>query len=80
MNDYSKPVYSVDGKEFRTVNGLCKYLMNKHSHASEVGGVTRDRKIHVRGATSTSTRSIIAVYSVSAPEIGKPMVLTQESI
>ena len=73
--DYSKPVYLVDGREFGTVKGLCKYLSRKHG-ASEVGGVTADRKIHVRGATSTSTRSIVAVYSVSAPQIGKPMILT----
>lgn len=76
MNAYSKPVYSVDGREFKTIGGLCKYLMNKHN-ASEIGGVTRDRKLHVRGATSTSTRSVVAVYTVSAPEIGRPMYLIQ---
>ena len=79
MNDYSRPVYRVDGREFKTVLGLCKYLVKKHN-AIEIGCVTRDRKLHVRGHTSTSARSIIATYSVSKPEIGKPMTLTQEAI
>lgn len=74
--DYTMPVYEVDGRSFKTVNGLCKYLMTKH-RATEVSGVSSDRKIRVRGATSTSTRSIIATYLVSACEIGKPMTLTE---
>lgn len=70
MQDYTKPVYAVDGKEFRSVSGLCNHLSRKHG-ADSVGGVSSDRKLAVRRG-----ETIIAVYAVSAPVIGKPMALS----
>lgn len=71
--------YTVDGKRFATFRGLVKYLLSKHD-ATEVGAITRDRKLFVRGRSSTSSRSVIACYAVATPEVGKLTALTAEVI
>jgi hypothetical protein len=69
MNDYTKPIYSVDGKEFKTVAGLCNHLSKKHD-ADSVTGVSKAGMLHVlRGSV------VVASYAVSRPVIGKPMTL-----
>lgn len=88
MNDYTKPVYQMgdSGKEFRTVSGLCKHLMNKWN-ADEIGSIGSDHLLKVyrvedeaAGVVSVRPRRdrrvCIAVYKVSPPKIGEPMVLT----
>jgi hypothetical protein len=77
MNDYTKPVYQVDGREFRTIHGLQAYLLRKHSDACEISGVRqsdRTLRVYVQGSTG---RIVVATYQITAPEIGKPMVLTR---
>lgn len=69
--DYTKPVYRIDGHEFKTVSGLCRYLEKKH-HANAVSGVGKNRTLSVY-----NDRKAIATYSVSDPEVGKPMTLTE---
>jgi hypothetical protein len=78
MNDYTRPVYAIDGKEFRTVDGLVKFLFRKHAGACEVSGVRKDRSLSVYAHGSTAKLEI-ARYRVSAPEIGKPMTLSAEA-
>jgi hypothetical protein len=73
MNAYTTPVYLLDGREYRTVAGLCKALERKHG-ARSVSGVSSERKVCAFGVAD----KVLAVYRVSPPEIGKPMVLTLE--
>lgn len=70
----SLPEYEVDGKRFKTVNGLCNYLSKKHD-ANSVSAVGSDRCIRV-SSVGWSTKILKATYAVSAPEIGKTMQLT----
>ena len=72
MNDYTKPVYAVDGREFKTVTGLFKYLTRKHG-AGEMSGVGSDHVIRLYHGYGDDL--LLARYSVSRAEIGKPMIL-----
>jgi hypothetical protein len=76
--DFTKPVYEIDGRYFKTVNGLCGYLLKKHAaaEACSVTGVRKDRTLAVQMRGSTGFVPV-ATYSVSAPEIGKPMTLRE---
>lgn len=72
--DYTKPVYRIDGSEFKTVAGLCRYLEKKH-RANAVSGIGKDRILSVYRDVKT-----IATYNVSEPVIGRPMTLTEFQI
>lgn len=70
MNDYTKPIYAVDRREFKTVSGLCNYLTKKHE-ANSISGIGMNRTLSVY-----RDRIAVAIYLVSAPIIGSPMTLT----
>lgn len=79
MTDYTKPVYEVDGKEYRTVGGLVKRLTQKHN-ADSTSMIGSDRLLKVYRTDPSKPQGhrteCVAVYKVTAPEIGKPMILT----
>ena len=72
------PVYEIDGKTFKTVNGLCRYLTRKHA-ATSIGMIGADRVLKVfktdTSAPQGQRTACIASYDVSAPEIGKAIQL-----
>lgn len=74
MNDYTMPVYRLKGREYKSVNGFLNALL-KDCGASSSSMVRQDRTIecYVRG--EQGVHRTIAVYSVSKPEIGKPMLV-----
>lgn len=71
MNDYTQPIYQLDRKDYKSIAGLMNALCKKHK-ADGISGVSSDRKIKVFQGRD----SVCAVYAISNPEIGKPMILT----
>jgi hypothetical protein len=70
--DFKKPIYQLDGKSYKSVNGLVSALMKKHG-AHECGCFNRDRILKVYADRNT----VCATYQSTVPELGKPIVLTQ---
>jgi len=66
------PVYILNNRSYKSINGFLKALM-ADADATSVGGVSYgNRQIKCyRGRGN-----IVAVYSVDAPEVGKPMRVT----
>ena len=73
MSDYTMLVYAIDGREFKTVTGLFKYLMRKHD-AEQLSAIGSDRVLRVY--RSKEDDELVARYTASKPEIGKPITLT----
>jgi hypothetical protein len=65
------PGWTLDGRTFKTVSGLCNYLLRKHA-GNETSMVRPDRSLSVYETTGLE----IARYYVAAPKIGKTMALT----
>jgi hypothetical protein len=71
VSDYSKPVYVLNNREYKSLNGFIKALL-KDCGANECSAV-RDGKITCSNRIGALTRVVVAEYTVSKPEIGKPM-------
>lgn len=72
--DYTKPVYILNGRTYKTVAGLSKALFADSgcdSHSMVV-----DSRITCTVGRKPDQRTV-AVYAVSKPEIGKPMTVTR---
>lgn len=64
------PSWTLDGRAYKTVSGLCNALTKKHG-AESVSMVRSDRSLSVYGKGGGE----IARYYVDAPQPGKAMVL-----
>lgn len=71
MSDF--PGWSIDGKTFKSVAGLCKYLTRKHGGDS-TSMVRSDRSLSVYAG-----RTEVARYIVAAPKLGQSMLLTLQA-
>lgn len=78
MNDYSKPVYRLNGKDYKSINGFLKALTHDCG-ATSCSSVRPDRTVvcSVGGGIGQPPRTQVAVYTVSKPEVGKPMLVTR---
>lgn len=78
MNDYSKPIYRLNSKEYKSINGFLKALM-ADCGATSCTSVRPDRTIvcSIGGGIGRPARKAIATYTISKPEVGKPMVVTK---
>jgi hypothetical protein len=65
------PGYEIDGKVFKSVQGLSRYLMRKHNAHSH-SCIGQDRILRVYN----DDHSIKCAYDASAPIVGKPTLLT----
>ncbi len=68
---YSIPVYILNGKSYKTVNGFLNALL-KDCGASSSTMVRADRTIECYNGPY-GNRNTVAVYQVEAPCSGKPM-------
>ena len=72
------PPFSVDGKQYKTVGGLHKYLTTKHN-ADSMSGVRHDHTI----ALYRGRDNIIAVYHIRPPSVTdtvQPLTLLQHNV
>ncbi len=74
QEQYTKPVYSLDKKEYKTVSGFTSALLKKHPDATFVSSVNAKGEIAL---TKRGQLTPIAIYKVSKPELGKPMIVTR---
>lgn len=75
-NDYSKPVYVFKGREYKSLAGFHAALMRDAGSLAEWVGAIRDGVVMV-GLGRNCDQRIVARYSVSKPEIGKPMTVAR---
>lgn len=64
------PGWTLDGRTFKTVSGLCKYLTTKH-RGDSTSVVRADRSLSVY-----ADRLEVARYYIAAPKLGEAMALT----
>lgn len=69
MKAFAAGSYVLNNREYKTCHGLMDALARAHVGASEISGVSSERRIKVYSDRST----VWAEYSVSKPEAGKPM-------
>jgi hypothetical protein len=58
---FTLPPFSIDGKWFKSVNGLCSYLCRKHAGAAQVSSI-RNGRLAVYGEDRLTR---VAVYHVA---------------
>lgn len=63
------PAYILDGKQYKTVSGLFRALIDKHN-ATDISAIRKDRSLSVYEECTE-----VARYHVSAPEPGKDIEL-----